>query len=214
MDHRPGGHGNLGPIANQILEFLVGNLKAGAAAPEFRQFRPPDADDLTVTPSGQISISLNSKTVESLNRERAMQRTLQAEVRQTAVITALPGAPPPVAVAKEEQREGYRVQTLSMQSEPGMELSMIQAIPYGSGRRPAIVVMDEVPADRTAAGADFVRLAKSGHIVVVLQSRGTPNRFSKRGAERAIYPIRPRTLYGREPAGDHRGQDLDRDAHR
>jgi dienelactone hydrolase len=170
----PGGHGNLGPIGNRILAFLVGNLKAGAATPEFKQFRPPDADDLTVTPSGQVSISLNSKTVESLNRERAPQRTLQAEVRQTAVITAQPGAPPPVAVAKEEQREGYRVQTLSMQSEPGMELSMIQAIPDGSGRKPVVVMMDEVPADRTAAGADFTRLAKGGHVVVVLQSRGTP----------------------------------------
>jgi hypothetical protein len=41
----PGVHGNPGPISNQILVFLVGHLKAGAAV--------PDADDLSATTSGQ-----------------------------------------------------------------------------------------------------------------------------------------------------------------
>ena len=175
----PGGHGNLGPISNQILAFLAKNLKANAAAPEFRQFRPPDTDDLTATPTGQISTSLNSKTVESFNRERPVRRTgaqngIVAEIRQTAAIVAQPGPSPTVTVTKDEQREGHRVQTLSIQSEPGIDLSMIQAIPDGSGLKPAVVMMDEIPADRTAAAPDFGRLAKSGHIVVVLQSRGTP----------------------------------------
>jgi len=75
---------------------------------------------------------------------------------------------------KEEQRDGYRVQTLSIRSEPGIDLNMIQAVPDGSNPKPAIIIMDELPVDRTAAGVDFARLAKSGHIVVVLQSRGTP----------------------------------------
>ncbi len=71
----PGGHGNLGPISNQILAFLVGHLKGDSSQPEFKQFRPQDADELIATPSGQISISLHSKTVEDLNRERAKGRT-------------------------------------------------------------------------------------------------------------------------------------------
>jgi cephalosporin-C deacetylase-like acetyl esterase len=188
----PGGHGNLGPVSNQILAFFGKNLRTDASAVEFKQFRPPDADDLTATPTGQISISLNSKTVESLNRERAQSRLaphqvadsnttlakfqerIRTEVRQTAAVTARPGAAPPATVVKEEQREGYRVQTLSIQSDPGVDLSMIQAIPDDSGPKPALVMMDEMPADRTAAGPDFARLAKSGHVVVVLQSRGTP----------------------------------------
>lgn len=175
----PGGHGNLGPIANQILAFLATNLKANVTAPEFKQFRPPDADDLTATPTGQISTSLNSKTVEALNRERPLRRNgtpngSRDEIRQTAAIVAQPGPSPTVSVTKDEQREGYRVQTLSIQSEPGIDLSMIQAIPDGSGPKPVVVMMDETPVDRTAAGPDFTRLAKSGHIVVVLQSRGTP----------------------------------------
>jgi cephalosporin-C deacetylase-like acetyl esterase len=188
----PGGHGNLGPIANQILAFLATNLKASETAPEFKQFRPPDADDLIATPSGQISISLNSKTVEALNRERAQsrlapqqtidsntalaafQKRIRAVVRETAAVVAQPGVPPAVTVTKEEQREGYRLQTLSIQSEPGIELNAIQAIPEGSSPKPAIVMMDEVPAERTSASPDFARLAKARHIVVALQPRGVP----------------------------------------
>ena len=99
---------------------------------------------------------------------------MQAEVRETAAIVAQPGTAPAQTVAKEEQRDGYRVQTLSIQSEPGMDLTMVQAIPDGSNRKPVILMMEEAPAERTAATADFARLVKSGHIVLVLQSRGTP----------------------------------------
>ena len=159
---------------------------------EFKQFRPLDASDLTATPTGQISTSLNSKTVESLNRERApsriapeavldsqtalakFQERIRAEIRQTAAIGAQLGAAPVVSVAKEEQRQGYRLQTLSLQMEPGIDLSAIQAIQDGPAPKPVIVMLDELPADRTAASADFNGLASSGRNVVVLQSRGTP----------------------------------------
>jgi cephalosporin-C deacetylase-like acetyl esterase len=188
----PGGHGNLGPISNQILAFLTKNLKGDSAVPEFKQFRPQDADDLIATPTGQISTALNSKTVESLNRERAagriaaepvidsnaaltrFQERIRADIRQTAAIVALPGASPLAKVTKEEQRSGYRLQTLSLQMEPVFELTAIQAIQDGPARKPAIVMLDELPVDRTAAGADFTSLANSGHNVIVLQSRGTP----------------------------------------
>src|SRR5262249_12229221 len=140
--------------------------KGESAVPEFQQFRPADPDDLIVTPTGQISTSLNSATVESLNRERArsrispqrpidsaaalagFQETLRAEVRRTAAVTAQPGPPPTLNVTKEEQRESYRLQTLSIQSEPGIELSAVQAIPDGAGAKPAVVLLDELPVER------------------------------------------------------------------
>jgi cephalosporin-C deacetylase-like acetyl esterase len=188
----PGGHRNLGPISNQILAFLAKNLKANATVPEFKQFRPLDTDILIATPTGQISTSLNSKTVESLNRERArsriapeavfdsnaalakFQERIRAEIRQTAVIVAQPGAAPVVSVAKEEQRQGYRLQTLSIQLEPDFELSAIQAIQDNPDPKPVIVMLDELPVERTAASGDFTGLVNWGHNVVALQSRGTP----------------------------------------
>ncbi len=151
--------------------------------PEFKQFRPQDADELVATPSGQISISLHSKTVEDLNRERAKGRAaphftspeqIRAEVRKTAAIVAQPGAPPPVSVTKDEPRTGYRIQTLSIQVEPGYELTAIQALPDVAGPRAAVVMLDELPVERIAAAPDFTTLANSGHNVIALQSKGTP----------------------------------------
>jgi cephalosporin-C deacetylase-like acetyl esterase len=179
----PGGHGNLGPISSQILAFLVGHLKGDSSQPEFKQFRPQDADELIATPSGQISISLHSKTVEDLNRERAKGRTaphftspeqIRAEVRKTAAIVAQPGAPPAVSVTKEEQRTGYRLQTLSIQVEPGYDLTAIQAVSDNLAPKPAVIMLDELPVERTAAAADFTALASSGRNVIALQSKGTP----------------------------------------
>src|SRR6266581_2286389 len=67
----PGGHGNLGPISPQILAFMVKNLIGDATPPKFAAYRGLNPDDLTVTPTGQISTSLASETVESLNRKEA-----------------------------------------------------------------------------------------------------------------------------------------------
>jgi cephalosporin-C deacetylase-like acetyl esterase len=179
----PGGHGNLGPISSQILAFLVGHLKGDSSQPEFKQFRPADADDLVATPSGQISISLHGKTVEDLNRERAnahpashftSPEQIRAEVRKTAAIVAQPGAPPAAVITKEEQRTGYRLQTLSIQVEPNYELTAIQAVPDTPGPRPAVIMLDELPVERTAAAPDFTALANSGRNVIALQSKGTP----------------------------------------
>jgi len=187
----PGGHGNLGPISNQILTFLAGQLTGDSSPREFQQFRPNDADDLTVTPTGQVSTSLNSRTVEALTRERAQghtappqtidsagslarfQERIRSEVRQTAAVAAQ-GEAPAVSVINEQALDGYRLETLSLATEPGIELKAIEARPEGAGRKPAMVLLDEVPVDRTAASPDFSRLAKSGHIVIALQSRGTP----------------------------------------
>src|SRR5262249_33851083 len=42
------------------------------------------------------------------------------------------------------------------------------------GPKPAVLMMDEGPKERTAGTPDVQRLAKSGHVVLVLQTRGTP----------------------------------------
>ena len=130
--------------------------------------------------------------MEALNRERApsriapepvidssaalakFQERIRTEVRQTAAIGAQPGAAPTVSVVKSEQRQGYRLETLSIQIELAFELSAIQAVQDSPGPKPAIVMLDELPAERTAASADFNGLVNSGHNVVILQSRGTP----------------------------------------
>lgn len=174
----PGGHGNLGPISQQIFAFFVKNLKGSDNAPQFGQFRPASPDDLLNTPTGQVATSLGGETVESMNRkarptatdlhEAAMTapRSIPASARAIARITATPGAAPAVTVVKTEQRDGYRLETLTIASEPGIDLTAQQAIPDRAGPHPTILLMD--------GAAELPRLAQSGKIVVALTPRGTP----------------------------------------
>jgi cephalosporin-C deacetylase-like acetyl esterase len=188
----PGGHGNLGPIANQILGFLVKNLKGDLPVPEYKQFRPPDPDDLTVTPSGQISISLHGKTAEDFTREhsqktihtperiasqaalKAFQDRIRTDIRAVSAAEAQPGPTPAVIISKQEPKDGYSQDTVTIASEPGIELAAIRAIPSSQGPHAAVILADEISIDRIASTPDFARLAKSGHIVVALQVRGAP----------------------------------------
>jgi hypothetical protein len=182
----PGGHGNLGPISDRILTFLAGKLTGDATPRKFRQFRPKDTDDLIVTPSGQVSISLDSKPVETLIRDSAQvvlsadarslvafQKRIRTQVRSTAAVVAQEEVPT-VNSIKEDAADGFSLQSLSLTTEPGIGLNVVQAAPAGPGRKPVVLLLDEIPVDRTAASPEFQRLAKSGRIVIALQSRGTP----------------------------------------
>lgn len=186
----PGGHGNLGPISKQILGFLLKHLKNDSATPEFAQFRPKDQDALLVTPSGQVLTSIGGVNVETLNRKEAVgrlytakpitakadlasvQSKLRGEIRATAKISAEPGAPPTVTVTPKEQKDSYRVEAFTMQSEAGIELEGLAAAPVASGVHPAVLWMDSLPKERIVASPDLTRLAASGHVMVAFQPRG------------------------------------------
>ncbi len=128
----PGGHGNLGPMAPKILEFFATNLSTGRPVPEYQRYRPTDPEALIATPTGQVTLSLGSEIAESLNRQHApallKPRTLEdpeqlrAEIRATSGMVAQAADVPAVTVTQREQREGFRLETMSFAMEPGMEL--------------------------------------------------------------------------------------------
>ena len=185
----PGGHGNLGPISPQILTFLAKNL-TGPSQPRFQPYRAAHPDELTVTPTGQISTSLGGETVESMNRREAqavmavekpaeskaelaaLQERVRAGVRAVAAITARPGNAPQVTIRGPEPKDGYRLEKLTIHSEPGIDLAALALIPAQPGPHPAVLLLDETPQDALAGTADVQRLIKSGHLVLLLQSRG------------------------------------------
>jgi cephalosporin-C deacetylase-like acetyl esterase len=191
----PGGHGNLGPISPQILGFFTKYLKGGAPERSFTAMRVERREDLQCTPTGQVATSIGGETVYSLNRKRAASllpperaldgkadlEKLRSRLRQDIVtlagVTAKPGgAPPTVEVKSTEPRSGYRIETIVLHSEPGIDLSGIVAIPATAGPRPAVLMLDsQASAARlTAAGGDLDRLAAAGRIVMVLEPRPSP----------------------------------------
>jgi hypothetical protein len=188
----PGGHGNLGPVAPAIIAFLVKHLKGESQPFGFQPYRPAHPDELTVTRTGQISTSIGGETVESINRREAIKLLVRetpaespaalvslsdrvrADVRSVAAITAHASPPPEVTVLASEMKDGYQVEKLIFHSEAGIDLAALCLVPERSGPKPAVLMLDERPQDRQAASADVQRLAKSGRVVLLLQSRGIP----------------------------------------
>src|SRR5262249_7876023 len=64
--HGQGGHCNLGPVPDQLRAFLMSNHFFGEKidAGRFQRLRPANLERLTVTPTSQVSTSLNSLTAE------------------------------------------------------------------------------------------------------------------------------------------------------
>lgn len=188
----PGGHCNLPAVMPEVLGFLMHHLQGpGAPIPAFENVRPRDQEELIVTPKGQVSTSLGGKTVEDLVRENLRTRTRRAERRTPAPETVdalrerlrrdihlvagtspLPDEPPPVRRTLLAQKEGYQLQAVEIQSEPGITLAGRLALPSGTRPRPTVLWMDAQPLDRTVTAPAFVRLVETGHMVLALHVRG------------------------------------------
>ena len=146
--HGQGGHCNLGPVTDQLMAFIMSQLFPGeTAAKKFQQIRLSNFDKLTVTPTGQVSTSLNSLTVEAMTRRDAIERManaqaianreslsqlqskVQADVRQLARVTADEKQLPKVTSSLHKQAKDYRTESLQIESESGIVLRGVLGIP-------------------------------------------------------------------------------------
>ena len=150
--------------------------------------------DLICTPTGQVTTSIGSETVYSLNRQRAetlqpanqalINRAdlehLQARVRRAVCsVTAVdcqPGVnPASVTVTGTEYRRGYRIDAITLRGQDGIDISGYAGIPADGGPHPAVLMMSSWPKGGCAVeGDDLHRLVQSGHVVMVLEPRPTP----------------------------------------
>lgn len=189
----PGGHGNLGPVSPAILAFFTKNLNA-TAGPGFTPLRATQTSDMTVTPTGQLVNSIGGETVFSINQKRAaplmaaqqvlkdrkevsrLQTQISKDIQWLTGVGVQPGTgKTEVTVRSTENREGYRIDTISMKSDANMELDGLVAVPAGTSARPAILMMDTAALDTVSARrSDFNRLAAEGNVVMFLHPRPTP----------------------------------------
>jgi hypothetical protein len=168
----PGPHGALAPIAADILAFFAKNLNA-TGTPAFTDLRPADPADVRVTPTGQLSTSIGSETVQSLMAAEA--RALAPEKRAKsladavrAVTAAQPKhSAPAVQVVKTETRSGYRLQTLHFTPAEGPAYDAVLARPDGvvKGR---LLYLDRAPV----AAAKLEKFVKSGWLTLAVTPVG------------------------------------------
>jgi cephalosporin-C deacetylase-like acetyl esterase len=198
-----GRHGNLGPIAGQIVSFFLTHLAHSDAQPIVPP--PPEPgtspsalpaslpkDALQVTPTGQVSTSYpGSETVQTLTLKRA-QRTVRTElrvisledkVREVTHATIKPGDPAPVNTQSpplESPPEGdvHVRHRFTLATAPGIN---IQAEFYrpADGKHPVLIVLKDSLApslepSRVEEIKRFRALADAGTAVLVVAPRPSP----------------------------------------
>jgi hypothetical protein len=211
--HGQGGHCNLALVMPQVLTFLTKHLKGPeAAVPAFTPLRPKDPDALVATPTGQVSTSLGGVTAEDIARRDAktlapparlpagaaalpeFRARVRRDVRALAAVTAQPGAPPKVTTTPGPGAEGYRTEKVTIESEPGVTLEGVIAVPEKAGTHPAVLWMDAAPVDEIAASPEAVRLVKSGLVLLALHPRGVLGEPPPNPNQLALGPYMPLLL--------------------
>jgi cephalosporin-C deacetylase-like acetyl esterase len=146
-------------------------------------------EELRCTETGQVTTSLNSETVFSLNQKRAdafrVQRlsaqsrdshpAFQAEIRrrisQSIDFAPAKGASPPVKSYGRIDNSGYRVEKFIYESEPGIPIPSLLFIPEtAEARKPAILYVHG--RGKAAGVGDIEDLVKAGFVVLAIDVRG------------------------------------------
>lgn len=180
----PGGHGAIFPLMPKIAAFYRHWLaNDDSPVTEMGKMSWPKFEDLWCTPTGQVTTALKGRSIYEINREQALavlpkktaittreQLTeLQARLRKEIPLATGMGAEavraPELTVTGEEQRAGYRMQTIVFHSRYGMELPAMLALPDKQGPKAALLMTSYLPV---AARSEFDRAAKSGMVVLLM----------------------------------------------
>ncbi len=142
--------------------------------------------NLRCTPTGQLATSLEGETVQSLNQalaERLYPERRAAKLKEAAELRELVRArlgvarlaAAPAAVKRGEiGRDGYRIEKISIETEPGIIVPALVFVP-AVGRRPLPAVLYVNSAGKAAGaspGGDLEALARSGYLVLAPDLRG------------------------------------------
>ncbi len=162
------GHGYTAPRRAAAYPWLDRYLNGTAGAAPESAVRPELSADLQCTGTGQVS----GEDVYTLNRKRvAALRPGAASVEQARIRTAFAPLTGPVPVKSYGSiaRQGYRIEKLAYESEPGIIVPALLSIPEGGpARKPAVIVVDG--AGKAASAGE--RFARAGLVVLSIDARG------------------------------------------
>ncbi|CAN5419147.1 alpha/beta hydrolase family protein [soil metagenome] len=191
----PGGHGNLGPIAAQIVAFFTDTLMGQSAERPFVAFPLGDPSRLEVTSTGQLSTApevMGGETIQTLALvdtappvvipdERPAERLarLRAAITDIARISVMPGQSAPMAVlAPTEISTGYALTPVAFRmavhaDDPGLSVKALFATASAPGRHPTLLLLtSQPPAALRAPGGLFETWTQAGWNVLWLEPRG------------------------------------------
>ena len=141
---------------------------------------------LNVTPTGQLATSFQGETVHSLNRAHAERLYASRKALELGTVEQLrsliaarvgfAGKPARPAASKHGEigRDGYRVEKLLLDTEPGVRVPALAFLPAaGAGPKAAVLYLHGSGKSADAApGGDIEALVRSGRIVLAIDPRG------------------------------------------
>ncbi len=155
------------------LEQWFHNSPGPAPEPEFET----EAESaLDVTSTGQVATDFrDAETIQSLNRAEA-ERVFAARSRAipASLRHAGPRGVPPVFRRGEIGRDGYTIQKLALETEPGITVPVLLLVPArGEPRKPAVIHLNsQGKAADAAPNGDLEALALAGRVVLAPDARG------------------------------------------
>ncbi len=181
------GHGYLQPRRVAAYQWLSRWFKGQEDNTPEVPVQPVSEEGLRCTASGQVLVSLGGETVFSLNQKRyegvkpqrpslsdpqavaAFQRKISGAVRRRAEQITTPLAEPkPFGVI---QKEGYRIEKLTYESEPGIIIPSLLFVPSNiESRAPAVIYVNSI--GKSAGAGEIESLVKGGFVVLAIDARG------------------------------------------
>ncbi len=139
---------------------------------------------LYATPTGQISTSGGSETVQSINLKHA--KTLASargavtveSLRSAIGLRSLPGVPA-AAEAGEETRDGVRFEKLELTVEGGVKIPALLLHPAAGSKTGSAIVF--ATSFGKSTDGDIIELAKAGSVVLAVDPRGMGESYRPAG---------------------------------
>jgi hypothetical protein len=167
----PGSHGTPLVSREAVYQWLIRWLNDGHGDYHEQPVKTYANWELLVTKTGHVEDEPGSRKfyqfiLDSYQAKRKPGTTaeLTAELRRLQVPAG--GSAPAVTVLDESQREGFRIQHIRFESEPGIDIDAQLYVPSAPGAKPAALLV-------TGQLSDFLkeRIAKAGSVVLSMDPR-------------------------------------------
>jgi cephalosporin-C deacetylase-like acetyl esterase len=170
------GHGYTKPRRLEAYRWFARWLQGRGSDEGEQEIRQATEEELWCTRTGQIATSLGGETVHSLNQKRADQAKAARKPVSVDVVRKLIGFERPTGSVHirpfgEIRREGYRIEKLVYESEPGIPVPAVLFVPEtATGKKAAILYVHG--RGKAAAPEDVEALARAGNLVLAIDVRG------------------------------------------
>ncbi|MDE1987939.1 MAG: acetylxylan esterase [Alphaproteobacteria bacterium] len=188
----PGHHGALAPISANILAFFTHYLENESQKPSFIAIEPARPEDILVTPTGQLSTSIGSETIQSLDKgqasalvaspaipqtpaELAKFRTqIRRDIRSVTHASAQPGSPPPLTnITGVDSRDSYHLEHITFHPSGEVAFNGLFAVPAQPSQKRSVVLLDDRPLDvLSRPNGEIEKFVNAGWTVLALEPVG------------------------------------------